>query len=533
MTDISLFQKITCREITMIELFYNSEMKEADRLAMKNGISGLFLMEQAGLQLATEVEAICGGPAKVCVLAGPGNNGGDAFADARLLYERGYKIGIFKTCLNNMQNEAAETDAIHMEKKWIQVGGDIKDLNDSPSFISELDEADLIIDGIFGAGLNRPIDHPLNQIIDCVNQTKTPVLSIDIPSGLNGDTGQIMGCAIKAKYTCSFHRPKPGHFLNPGKSLCGDLKIKSIGMPERITDQINSRVSINTPEIWNKYLTHRAEYSHKYHHGAVCVVSGDSSMRGATVLASNAAIKMGAGLVTLSVDEDNLTSHPKSYAAIMLSKNPTNEHNDDWSQFLSNKKINTTLIGPGSAPSNQTKGRVLSILASNSNVVLDAGAITAFASSQSLLFSAIRNKLISNKFSSVILTPHEGEFKKLFGEYEAAGKLKAAIEAAKLSGAVIVLKGADTIIASPDGRAILNGNAPATLSTAGTGDVLAGIISALQAKKTFPAFEGAAAAVYIHAECAKSLNRELIANDLVGQIQTIKNKYMMEEDKAN
>ena len=506
-----------------MELFSLNDMQQADALTIQSGISGLSLMEQAGNRVANKIEQICDGPSKLCILAGPGNNGGDAFVVARLLSKRAYKIDTFASCLKGVQKSGAQSDAKKMQEKWVKEGGDIQPMDDLCRLQASIENADLLIDGLLGAGLSRNIEGRLLEIIEFTNQSSVPVLAIDVPTGLNGDTGQIMGSALKADYTVSFHAPKLGHKLYPGKDLCGKLYIEDIGIVDRVTDTIAPKQYENSPQIWKTCLKPRAPQSHKYKYGAILVVAGDQAMKGASVLSSNAAIKTGAGLVTLAHNtKEELTAHPQSYAAIMHTSLPVTSAEKDWKELFEEKKITGILIGPGAVPNEATRLKCLILLKLNSTVVMDAGAITAFKDHRADLIEAIKAR--KDTEPKVILTPHEGEFKKLFPAFDLSDKVTAARKAARETQAIVLIKGADTVIASPDGRVIINTNAPPTLSTAGTGDVLSGIITALASIKENPAFEAAAAGVYIHAECANQIRTELIADDLLGQIPSAKKK---------
>ncbi len=506
-----------------MELYNLSEMQSADKLAIKSGISGIFLMEQAGSRVASHVERLCNGPCRVCILAGPGNNGGDAFVIARLLRQRAYKIDMHLLCTKRGQIEDDKTDAQFMKKKWEKNGGITHQLITKTDFKSKISSYDLIIDGLFGAGLSRDIQEPLAAIIEEINHSKTPVLAIDVPSGLNGDSGQIMGTAIKATYTSSFYRPKQGHYLYPGREICGELYIDNIGIPERVNEELSVNQHINTPEQWSSIGRSKQQNSHKYNHGSVMVVSGAKTMRGAAVLSSNAAMRAGAGLVTIAEAKDDLEVHPRSFAAIMQIEVPKTDSQEEWAKVQKQKKVSATLIGPGCLPNEETKNRVLSLIECSERIILDAGAITAFAGVKKKLANALNKR--SEKEPISVLTPHEGEFKKLFPEVDMANKVDAAREAAKQLNAIIVLKGPDTVIAAPQGKVLVNINAPSSLATAGSGDVLAGIIVSLASNQELPLYEAAAAAVYIHSECANRIGTELIADDLIDHIAAVKANY--------
>ncbi len=503
-----------------MKLLDTNQIRAADQMAIEQGISGFYLMQRAAAAICSHIEQISQGPCNVVVIAGGGNNGGDALVAAGLLKQRDYKLDVHILCpINRLKGDAAQAATF-----WREQGGTTIEGYNQEAFKSSVQNAEIIIDGLFGAGLNKPVRGDYAKVIHEVNMANKLVIAIDIPSGIDGDTGKIYGTAINASHTVSFVRPKPGHYLYPGRKNTGQLSIHEIGIPERIVNQISSDISLNTPSLWNANFINKADDSHKYHQGTVLVVGGDESMQGASVLASNAALRTGAGLVTLSRSVKNAQPHPNSFSAIMLStmpnlNDPPETQEPNWSEFLKNKKINTVLIGPGHTPDKQTRNLTLTLLQEETNLIIDAGAITAFENNKDELFQAINkhNEITDKK--QVILTPHEGEFKRLFGAIGQNGKLAAAKDAAQLSGAIIILKGADTVIAAPDGRGAINYNAPPTLATGGTGDVLAGIVTGLIAKG-MTGFEAAAAAVYIHGECASKINHNLIADDLIEQIPT-------------
>lgn len=525
-----------------MELLTIREMRQSDAKTIEFAVDGLFLMEQAGAAVAAAVEAFGVGPCHVIVFAGPGNNGGDAFIAARDLLYRGYKISIFTTCpLFKLRGDAREAANLYLNAvKQCQMGRAGAVDNHEAVIIEKIDltlirnklqQSDLIIDGLFGAGLDRDIEAELRELVTEINDAGIPVIAIDVPSGVNGDSGKIYGCAIKATKTVTFFRPKPGHYLLPGRELSGELIIKNIGISDRVLNEINPQYSLNMPSLWKKALPKRAVGTHKYHQGALLVVGGDKTMRGAAVLSSNAAIRASIGLVTLTRNTKDLQPHPNSFSAIMQCHITPDEEQGAhlWNELINKRKITAALIGPGAKPDEATRVKTLNLLKAPCHCVIDAGALAAFSDNPQNLFNTIGDR--SNKEGSAsdarhtILTPHTGEFKYLFGAIgEKQSKIDAALKAARKSGAVIILKGADTIIASPDGRAAVNNNAPATLATAGTGDVLAGITAALLAKN-IPPFEAACAAVYFHGECANAIGTSLVADDLIDLLPQVMRSY--------
>jgi len=489
-----------------IELLTIKDTKAADQFAIEQAIDGLFLMERAGEYVASTVEELCQGPANVHIIAGGGNNGGDAFVAARLLKQRGYKITL--DFLGSL--EKLTTDAKTNADIWYASGE-----SSHQAKIREtcLKQADCIIDGLIGAGLKKDLSKKYIHFIDKINAQQKPVIAIDIPTGINGDTGQSAGAYVKACRTVTFFRAKPGHLLYPGKQACGALTVADIGIPKRSLQKLKPKLFQNHPSIWQNSGTQLRADRHKYHNGAVLIACSKSAMPGASALAANATMRAGAGLVTIAKPPAMARPH-HTLAAIMTTNLPDNQA--QWSQLLAERKITTILLGPGLPAQRATKDLVVMVSKEPLPLCLDAGALSAFSNTPDDLL----NLLASKSEGEVVLTPHEGEFKRLFKLTEKDGKLTAALSAAKRSKSVIIMKGADTVIASPDGRAIINNNAPSKLATAGTGDVLAGITAAFLAKG-MPAFEAAAAAVYTHGAAANSIKTKIVADDLITQIPKI------------
>lgn len=481
-----------------MQLLTTSEMSKADNFAIQQKISGFHLMNQAGRHVAFAVEMLNIGPCNILVLAGPGNNGGDAFVAAHLLKERGYNINLHMFG----ERRKLKGDAAKMADLY---NGELKTFESI-----DIEPAQVIIDGLFGSGLNQAIKGNLATLIQMINESQKPIVSIDMPSGINGDTGQQQGVAVKASKTVSFFRPKPGHYLYPGRTHCGDLTIHEIGIPKRSLDELCPHYYINGPSIWKNSITPFNETVNKYHRGTSLIMQGDCNMAGASILAANAALSTGAGRVIISKVGGGENPHPKSHAAIMYLPAPKP---DDIKDLIKESKITVALIGPGWKADDDTRNMCLSLLESDIDIIMDAGAISCFKNHEQKLFSAIAS---NNNNRNVILTPHEGEFAKVFGKIT-NGKLVAAVNAAKTAQATIVLKGADTIIANKEGHAAININGSSSLATAGTGDVLAGIITGMSASYHHT-FKTTCAAVYLHAECANALNDPLIADDLINEI---------------
>jgi ADP-dependent NAD(P)H-hydrate dehydratase / NAD(P)H-hydrate epimerase len=463
------------------------QMGEADRLTIAGGIPGTLLMENAGLAVA-DVVSHRFSPRSVAVLCGPGNNGGDGFVAARILAERGWPVRL--ALLG--ERDKLHGDAAAAAARW---GHSV-----DPLTPAVLDGAELAIDAIFGAGLARPVEGDPFAVIEALQERATPVVAVDVPSGIDGCTGEVRGAAPHAELTVTFFREKPGHLLLPGRIHCGETVLAQIGIPDAVLDAVNPDTAENDPAWWAGVLPRPRLDSHKYTRGHA-LVAGGAVMTGAGRLSARSAARLGAGLVTVAVPEAVFPVYAAALTGIIVQ--PVHDL-DDFRELLADKRRNAALIGPGAGVGAETRDKTLTILAVGKSAVLDADALTSFADAPKTLFSAIH--------SPVVMTPHEGEFARLFAT--SGSKLERARRAARESGAVIVLKGADTVIAAPDGRAAVNTNAPPDLATAGSGDVLAGMILGLLAQHVEP-FAAAAAAVWLHGDAASRIGPGLVSEDLI------------------
>jgi ADP-dependent NAD(P)H-hydrate dehydratase / NAD(P)H-hydrate epimerase len=484
----------------MLELLTVEEMEEADRLAIAGGVPGEVLMENAGRAVADEVSRRFPDASIVAVLCGPGNNGGDGFVAARHLMERGYNVRLgFGGDTGRLPEDAAA-----MAKRY---DGKLQPLE--PELLAG---ADVIVDALFGAGLGRPIAGDLARLIDAANASGLPIVAVDVPSGIEGTTGEVKGVAINAASTVSFFRLKPGHLLLPGRVHCGEISVVDIGIPDSVLATIEPQTFANAPELWLDNYPWPKPEGHKYARGHAVVVSGPLWSTGAARLGARGALRIGAGLVTVASPRDALPVNAAQLTAIMV-----READDARSltQFLADTRKNAVLLGPGVGIGERTKEMVLAALASPAVVVLDADALTAFAGDQAALFTAIRSRA-----APVVLTPHDGEFARLFGDLASRPKPYRARVAAVRSGAIIMLKGADTVVAAPDGYASINATTSPWLATAGTGDVLGGMVLGLLAQG-MSAFAGASAAVWLHGAAARAFGPGLIAEDLTETLPAI------------
>jgi len=483
----------------MFELLTNAEMGEADRAATASGISGEALMEAAGGAVAKAVMARHAPGSKVVVVAGTGNNGGDGFVAARHLRDAGFRVEVVLIG----RPEAIKGDAAVAARQWGQWEGPAGDAPD-------LAGAAVVIDALFGAGLDRPVTGAALAAIEAMNRTPCPVVAVDLPSGINGTTGGVLGAAVTAAQTITFFRKKPGHLLMPGRIHCGLLEVAQIGIEASVLAAIRPLAFENGPALWGGRFPVPAAQGHKYSRGHAVVVSGTLARTGAARLAAMAALRGGAGLVTIASPRDALAVNAAGSLAVMV--RPV-EAPVEFEHLLTDRRFNAVAIGPGAGVGLRTREMALIALAGERSVVLDADALMSFADHADALFAALgRNR-------NAVLTPHSGEFGRLFGKAlenipaAAASKLLATRAAASRAGAVVVHKGADTVIAAPDGRTAVNANAPPFLATAGTGDVLAGLITGLVAQG-MPPFEAAAAAVFIHGEAATAAGPGMISEDL-------------------
>ncbi|MDA0708259.1 MAG: NAD(P)H-hydrate dehydratase [Proteobacteria bacterium] len=475
-----------------------AQMAMADQIAItelkKHGRSGLDLMEQAGLAVVRHLSGMIG-PGKVLIMCGPGNNGGDGFVIARHLKALSWAVDVALFG----PKARLKGDARHMAERW---DGDILSLKS----VKVNAPYDVVVDAVFGTGLAKDIVGDLKKTIDIINSIDAYKVAVDIPSGVQGDTGKILASAFKADCTITFFREKPAHSLYPGKDYCGKVIVAEIGITDRVFSSVKPTIHKNHPDLWKNSLPKSHPSSHKYDKGHAVVVSGGVAHTGAARLAAKASLRIGAGLVSVSSPKDAISIHAAHLTAIMI------RNRDDLKADLCDRRLNAWCIGPAAGVTIETKLNVMDILSSGKKTVLDADALSVFENQPVQLFESLH--------SDCVLTPHGGEFIRLFPKLKTEDKLSASLTAAKISGAVIVYKGADTVIASPNGHAAISTNAPATLATAGTGDVLAGLITGFLAQG-MSAYEAACAAVWIHGECANRFGQGLISEDLESLIPSV------------
>ena len=477
-------------------LFTPEQMNAVDAAAVASGIDSFGLMLRAGEAVAAAALRYFPGAFRFVVLCGPGNNGGDGYVAAKALILAG-----------------AET-VIHVFGDPARLQGDAATAFSTisrpvaPLAAYEPKAGDVVLDCIFGAGLARPVPPEVAEVIRRVSSADIPVIAVDLPSGVDGRGGQVLGESFRARMTVTFMALKPGHLLLPGRTLCGAVEMFDIGIPYRILKAAAGKLESNGPHLWHGSGHVLDPASHKYTRGHLAVFSGGRLATGAARLSATAGLKAGAGLVTVAGTAEALAAHSAHLTAIMMK---AIEKAQDLSKWLKDARIHAFVIGPAFGDLKKARRYIQLLALGKQPVVLDADGITAFRDRPEVLFDAF-----AEGEPRLVMTPHEGEFRRLFpdlAEDLSLSKVDRALIAARRSNAVIVYKGADTVIASPDGRAAINNDAPSWLATAGSGDVLAGIIGAHLAQG-MPAFEAAAAGVWRHGKTAIAVGEGLTAEDL-------------------
>jgi hydroxyethylthiazole kinase-like uncharacterized protein yjeF len=448
-----------------------TEMAAADKAAANHGHAGPALMEAAGRAVARAIKRHIG-RARVLVLAGPGNNGGDGYIAARLLAQDGWPVRVAA-----LAPPRTGSDAAGAARLWHSPT--------IPFTPEEAARADVVVDAVFGAGLTRPVSGLVAETLKAARR----IVAVDVPSGLDGATGLTLGYAPSAELTVTFFRLKPGHLLFPGRGLCGHVELAEIGIPDTVLDAISPTTFANLPTLWR--LPTLTAGSHKYTRGHVTVVGG-ASMTGAARLAAEATRRAGAGMVTIAA-RGAASTYRSGEPGLLVSE-------ASIAALLQDERREVWVCGPGLGPE-EARAIFPALVAANRTVVGDADVFSAFGGQPDALRGA------------AVLTPHAGEFARVFGS-PGTDRLSAAREAAARTGAVLLLKGADTIIAAPDGRAAINLSAPPWLATAGAGDVLSGIIAGLLAQG-MPAWDAAAAGAYLHGRAATLVGPGLVVEDLL------------------
>ena len=496
-----------------------AQMGRSDAQTVARGTSGMVLMEAAGGAVARAIMQRWA-LRSVLVLCGPGNNGGDGWVAARHLQDAGWPV----TLASLVPPQDLHGDALQASQAW---AGPVQVVSDLTVLREMVASSALVIDALFGAGLSRAPDGMVAQVLTMVREAGVPVVAVDVPSGVWGDTGQADG-ALACALTVTFFRLKPAHLLMPARALCGEVMLADIGTHKDVLADGALNTWENVPALWLGAWPSHGMQGHKYDRGHA-VVWGGARMTGAARLAARACARVGAGLTTVCVPESAWGVYATALDSIMV--HSVASTNDDGGEglasglatLLQDVRHRAVLVGPGAASGLGLDGvRHLSeaALRSGRQVVLDADAISAWQGD----LPTLQREIAALGARGVVLTPHDGEFARLFGSsIDAADRLMRARQAARASGAVVLLKGADTVVAAPDGRACINRHASPHLATAGSGDVLSGLIVGLLAQG-MPAWEAASAAVWMHGDAALHFGPGLIADDLPEAIAGVRRR---------
>lgn len=470
-----------------MEILTASQMYAADKETVARIMPEFDLMSNAGFAATCEISKRFR-KAPVFILCGGGNNGGDGFVIARLLESRGWPVEVvFTGDLPDLKGAALKHASLWKGRTVLM----------SSTLVGRIrSKSGIIVDAMFGIGLNRPLPDGLRQFVRAVNDTDIPCVAVDVPSGVKADTGEVLGDALKCMLTVTFCRPKPAHFLYPAKEYVGELAVCPIGIPDETVNAQKPFLFVNDAALFS--VPPLSFQTHKYTRGAV-LICGGKEMTGAARLAARAARRAGAGWTAVAADVEACPFYMRDAAENVVIPLRSSQ---DFSKAANASKIGSVVIGPGCGVSEETKERLKIVAETGKPFVVDADAL-AFARSVDL--------------KNAVLTPHAGEFRRLFPEAEKPDKLSAAREAAKTLNAVIVYKGADTVIAAPDGRAAISAKTSFELSVAGSGDVLAGVAGAMLAKG-MPRFEAACAAVFMHSEAGIRAGKNIIASDIIDSL---------------
>jgi len=461
-------------------------MRAAEEDLFSKGTDSFDLMQRAGNAVAEFVHAKWP-EGRIQVLCGPGGNGGDGFIAAAKLAKLWREVEVF--CL--VDKEALTGDAAKAAAEW---DGEIKPLD------AALEAShDIVLDALFGGGLSRPLDGIAAKLAERGGR----VVSIDVPSGIDGESAKPLGPCFRAEGTITFAALRPAHVLLPGAAYCGGVFVADIGVP------VQTHLLENSPLLWGRNLPQPGQGSHKHARGHLAVVSGNAASTGAARLAGRAGLRAGAGLVSLLSPPDAVAVNASHLTAIMLKEVANAEQLRETIESVS-----TVILGPAAGINTGTRKNVECLLSTDAKAVLDADALTVFADDREALYKQLR--------ADDLITPHIGEFKRIFGDLleTEVNKVEATRKAAQMAGCVVLLKGPDTVIAKPDGMAIVNTHATRWLATAGSGDVLAGIAGGLMAQGV-DTFTSAAMASWLHGEAGRRVGAGLISEDLEAQLPDI------------
>lgn len=477
------------------------QIRACENRAVAEGISLSELMKRAGKACAQVLQSRHPS-GRVVVLAGPGNNGGDAFVAARELKDIGRDVVVFELAPSGPRTpEGAEASAAWTGPRAPLAGFDL-----APD--------DVVLDGLFGAGLSRPLDGDAARAVEIIGKSRSPVVAIDVPSGVTGDAGKPAGPAMQATDTVTFGTKKPAHVLQPAASFCGRVHVMEIGFGPYVGEVGQDRLRENGWNLWIDQLPWPEALSHKHQRGRLCVVTGPANATGAARLAAYAGLRVGAGMVTLLCPPDAI-----GVVAAAVTAPLTSVFQAPGDLVKLSENAGAVVIGPAAGVGKATRENIEALAGARRRLVLDADALSVFAGDVDALAKLLQ--------ADAVLTPHTGEFERLFPGLlgGARSKIEAARTAAAVSGATVVLKGPDTVVAAPDGRAVVNTHATPFLATAGSGDVLAGIVGGLMAQG-LDAFTAASVAVWMHGDAGIKAGPGMTAEDLDAALrQTIASLY--------
>lgn len=467
-----------------LEILTVAGMTAADREAIAAGTPGFVLMQRAGSGVADAIQARWTSR-PVVVLCGPGNNGGDGYVAAKALADAGWPVRTASLARGTLRGDAAEASAA-----WTGV--------DAPLSAASCEGAGLVVDALFGAGLSKPLAPEVQAPLRAAEAARIPIVAVDLPSGLPGDEAQPLDYAPRAAVTVTFHRKKRAHVLEPARGFCGEVVIADIGL----ADPSGANLFENGPGLWSAAFPWPDAMAHKQSRGSLVVVSGAMTHTGAARLAARGGLRIGAGLVTVLSPPDAVMVNAAHLEAVMLTAfaNPAR-------LAEAAAKARAAVIGPAAGVDPATRANLLALAATDAALVVDADALTVFKDDPEALFAVLD--------AGDVMTPHPGEFERVFPGLlkQSHDRIAAARSAAARAGAVVLLKGPDTVIASPDGRAAVNTSGAPWLATAGSGDTLAGFIGGLLAQG-MTAFEAACAGAWIHGRAGALFGPGLIAEDL-------------------
>lgn len=487
----------------MFDVLTADEMRRADQAAIAAGEKGIDLMRAAGTAAARHIAEkfeTC----PVLFLCGAGNNGGDGFIAAEILRREGWPVRL--ACL--AKPAALKGDAALAAREF---GGKTEDLNSNLG----IKDSALVVDAIFGTGFQGKLQPELVVLLDKVRAKNIPVVALDMPSGIDATTGQIDEGTLKAAMTVTFCRRKPAHLLYPSRTHCGRIIRCDIGIADDIVAATGAQTFENNPALWLGMLPVPDVNSHKYTRGHALVYGG-AHRTGAAALSALAAQRAGAGVVTIATPPESALLYRLIQPSLLVD---VFENAEDYAQLLQDARKTAMVIGPGALPAqggeDALRAAILATVETPKAAVLDGDVFRVFEHQPATLFA----KLAPARH---VLTPHAGEFTRLFGAPDGS-KLEQARQAAKKANAVIVYKGADTVIAAPEGLAVIDVSGPPVLATAGSGDVLAGLIAGLAAQG-MPPFFAACAAVWLHAQAARRHGLSLVAEDIIYHIPQVLNE---------